>query len=134
MIALAAVSKNNVIGKDGVLPWRSRADFRWFKKMTMDKTIVCGRNTYEKLPPLKGRRLIVLSSKLDIIENAEGWPMMVTDNIFRIPPDAIICGGANVYKQFLPKVKELFLTEIDLEVEGDTYFPPFVHFFKRWSN
>ena len=132
MIALAAVSKNNVIGLQNKIPWKRKEDMRWFKRFTMDKTIVMGRVTYENMPVLSGRRLIVFSRNKDIQVN-ENWPAAVVSDYREIPEDAIVCGGAQTYSHLLWHCSELYLTEIDQEVEGDTYMPAYKFKYRKWE-
>lgn len=132
MKAIAATSLNNVIGKDGTIPWHSKADFQWFKKVTMDQNLVVGRKTFEKLPYLPGRHLWVLSSGLPnspVIGRYEPHEIRFVNDIDILPRNSIIAGGAKVYESLLPYCDELLLTVINKEVEGDTFFPPYKHLF-----
>ncbi len=130
MIAIAARAKNNVIGLNGSLPFYIKEDLQFFKKMTIGKQIVMGRKTYENMKLLTNRTLWVLTNST--APQTDGfWPFKTTNNINDLPEDIIVCGGAEVYKQLLPKCSELYLTEIDAEPAGDTYFPEFSHLFSQ---
>lgn len=123
MIALVARSLNNIIGKDGELPWHSPEDLKFFKLMTKGHTIVVGRTTYQSLPPLPNRRIIVLTNNLvDVAELHEGGSIGIINDINLIPDDAIICGGGTVYDQLIHKCSEIYVSTIKGEYEGDTTF------------
>lgn len=128
---IAARSKNNVIGKDNDLPWRLPADLKYFMKTTTGHVVIMGRKNWESLPngALKNRTNIVLTrSKNYEAENAV--VMHDLDEALEYAFDqkeeeVFIIGGAQIYKMALSIADRLYLTEIDLEVEGDTYFPEF---------
>jgi len=131
---IAALGKNNVIGKDNKIPWHLPADFLYFKKMTLGKPIIMGEKTFESIgKALPDRKNIILSQ--DKNYNAPGCVM--ADSIEAAlaaageAPEVMICGGASVYQQFLPKAKKLYLTYIDHEFQGDTFFPEFD--IKEWK-
>lgn len=129
MIAIAAVSSNWIIGKDGRLPWSSQKDdLKFFQEITLNKSIIVGRKTFESLPKLKDRYIYVLTSQdleSDIEDdfeffNFKDYGKRYLNKVFK---DCIVCGGATIYKEFLPKCDSLYLTKFDFECEGDTYFP-----------
>jgi len=113
------MAKNRVIGKNGTMPWHIPEDLKYFKRITTGKTIIMGRKTFESLPGiLPKRRHIVLTRgelSLDVeVVNNPTWEDYEND---------FIIGGAEIYKQSLPYTKRLYITLIDAEIEGDTYFP-----------
>lgn len=123
------MSRNGVIGAGNKIPWHLPEDFKWFKKMTTGHVIVMGRKTFESIGrPLPNRTTIVLSRsgfhhpgvltarELDALPL--GSPGVEGREIF-------ICGGAEIYRQALPRCSELFLTQVKRVVEGDAFFPPF---------
>ena len=124
---IAALSKNNVIGKDGGLPWHIKKDFSWFVSQTIGKTIVMGRKNYEDIikytkgKPLKDRKNIILTTK--DINPAGFYVEHDINNLLNSSEDLMIIGGAEIYKHFLPYADQLILTEIDSVIEGDIYFP-----------
>ena len=128
ILMIAAVGKNNELGKMGDLIWHFREDMQFFKKTTTGATVVMGRKTFESLPKaLPNRRNIVITSneeyKADGAETAcsveEALELTKGDKVF-------IIGGASIYKAFLPYADEIFLTEIDAQcADADTYFPEF---------
>lgn len=123
---IAAMANNRVIGKDNQMPWHLPEDLRHFKAITMNKPIVMGRKTFESIGrPLPGRHNIVITRQADF--SAEG--ITVVDSIEAAIVSAkecdelVIIGGGQLYSAMLPKADSLYLTEINLEVEGDTFFP-----------
>jgi len=123
---IAAVSRNNVIGKDNKMPWHLPADLQFFKTTTMGKPIIMGRKTWESLGRiLPGRRHIVVTRNKGY--TAEGVEIVhSTDAALKQASnvdEAIIIGGAHLYEEMLPHTDRLYLTEIDAEFEGDTFFP-----------
>jgi dihydrofolate reductase len=126
---VAAVARGGVIGRDGTIPWRIPEDARRFREVTIGQPVVMGRRTWESLPgrfrPLPGRRNVVVTRNPDWHqESAERAGSL--EEALRLVEDAdrvSVIGGAELYKEALPRVDELLLTEIDLDVEGDTFFP-----------
>lgn len=130
--AIAALSLNGVIGNKGDIPWHLPEDFKWFKEKTLGNTLLMGRKTYESIGrPLPGRKTIVLSrqTSLDLPEEVTliNSPEELKD--VDIQGTLFICGGAEIYKQFLPQCSDLYLTWVKQEVEGDTFFPEFEKLF-----
>jgi dihydrofolate reductase len=163
MIAIAAMSRNRVIGNGGSIPWRIPDELRWFRRTTLGGVVVMGRRTFESLPkPLDGRLNVVLTRhprRLLLDESLRdrygqavvGAPADRSRDVTqlhlpRMPVAEVrlargieslarsgmrtwLCGGAQVYQQFLDRCTELYLTVVNREVEGDAYFPPFEHLF-----
>jgi dihydrofolate reductase len=123
--AIAAMSLNRVIGKDGNLPWHIPEDFKWFKKTTSGQAVLMGRKTYESLGgPLPNRRNLVVTRGSDL----PGVEMV--RNLERFRPEDYACdvwviGGAEIYRQMLDRCEELYLSVIPRVVEGDAFFPEF---------
>ena len=125
---IAAVGKNNEIGKNNDLIWHIKEDLQNFKNLTMNKYIVMGANTYASLPKrLEGRKYIVLSKHLEKIEN--GLVFNNFDNLLEFVnkqnEEVMIIGGFSIYKLFILYADRLYLTEIDDAKDADTYFPDF---------
>ena len=129
MIAIAAMSRNRVIGVDGRIPWHISEDLKFFKRTTLGHIIVMGRKTYDSLgKPLPGRENWVVSRKAEIA----GVTLLRSFDSITEPTDGrqlYIIGGAQLYAALLPRCTELLLTRINREVEGDTFFPEFESFF-----
>ena len=125
---IAAVGKNNEIGKNNELIWHIKEDLQNFKNLTMNKYIVMGANTYASLPKrLEGRKYIVLSKHLKEIENGLVFNDFETllEFINKQNEEIMIIGGSSIYKLFIPYADKLYLTEIDSTSDADTYFPDF---------
>ncbi|WP_431225619.1 type 3 dihydrofolate reductase [Serratia sp. L9] len=128
MISLiAALAADRVIGMENAMPWHLPADLAWFKRNTLNKPVIMGRKTFESIGrPLPGRHNIVLSSQPGT-EAGVSWVTSLEDAL-AVAGDAeeiMVMGGGRIYNQFLPKANRLYLTHIDAEVEGDTYFPDY---------
>ena len=124
---IAAIGKNNELGKDNDLLWHIKEDLQNFKKLTMNKKIVMGANTYKSLPKkLDGREYIILSSSL---EDTNALIFRDFHNLLEyintLDEEVMIIGGASIYKLFLPYARKLYLTEIDKSADADVYFPEF---------
>jgi len=133
---ISAVAENRVIGNKNALPWHLPADFKWFKENTMNKTIVMGFNTFKSIgaKPLPNRKNIILNNDPGFAapENCfvahsidEVFKIIESDPVMNTEQEVMICGGAFVYKQFLPLANRLYLTQVHASPEGDTYFPEF---------
>ena len=125
---IAAIGKNNALGRGNDLIWHIKEDLKNFKNLTMGKYIVMGKNTYESLPKhLEGRKYIVLSSSLSEIENGLLFNDFnkLLEFIKDVDEEVMIIGGSSIYKLFLPLADKLYLTEIDSEEKADVYFPEF---------
>jgi len=123
---IAAMDKKHAIGIDNKLPWRLPDDLQHFKQLTLNKTIVMGRKTWESLPGLlPNRRHVVISRNKNY--QAEGAKVVtsIEQAIDSVPQDqqVMVVGGANLYEQFLPIADTLYLTLVDTEVTGDAFFP-----------
>ncbi len=124
---IAAIAENNVIGKDNKLIWHISEDLKRFKKLTTGHSIIMGRKTYESLPfkPLPNRENIILSSQkgLNFEEAKIIHSINETLNHCKNEEEIFICGGAEIYRSFLPITNRLFLTKVHHTFEGDTFFP-----------
>ena len=118
-----ACDTNGAIGKDGDLPWKQSSDLQHFKRITIRKTVVMGRKTWDSLPPggLPNRRNIVMSRT-----PRQDVEVMSFEQILELSQneELIIIGGGEIYSLFLPHCKEIHRTIIHTEVEGaDTFVP-----------
>lgn len=126
---IAAIGKNNELGKDNKLIWHIKDDLARFKELTMNKKIVMGASTYKSLPKkLEGREYIILSKSLKDISDAQIYANF--DDLINYltsleDEDIMVIGGASIYKLFLPYAEVLYLTEIDEERDADVYLPEF---------
>lgn len=126
---LAAVSTNGVIGLNNSLPWHLPADLKHFKQLTTGQIVVMGRRTFDSIgKPLPGRTNVVLSRQRDPV-----IPEIITANSIQEVLDhfgnddrqIFIIGGAELYQQTLPLCQRLYLTEIQQDFTGDTFFPKY---------
>jgi dihydrofolate reductase len=123
---IVAASTNNVIGKDGGLPWRLPEDLKRFKEITMGKPMIMGRATWESIGrALPGRQNIVMTRQSDFV--ATGCDVVATiQEALAIAGDAaevMIIGGGNLYQQFLPQTDRIYFTRVHTSIDGDTSFP-----------
>ena len=130
---IAALDKNRVIGKNNDLPWHLPDDMKYFMQTTTGHPVIMGRKNFDSIPekykPLPGRTNIVLTRQKDFQYHGvlvghspeEAIRLAEKENGVEI----FIIGGAEIYKLFLHQADFLYLTEINTEVEGDTFFPAF---------
>ena len=121
---IAACAANAVIGRDGGMPWNLPEDLHHFKELTMGHTIIMGRRTYESIGgALPGRQNIVVSGTLWQIPNCVVVPSLAEALAAAQQPEVFVIGGAQLYEAALPLAEQLDLTWIDIEPQGDTFFP-----------
>ena len=125
--AIAAVSQNGVIGKNGDLPWRIPGELKWFKKITMGHIMVMGRKTWDSLPGiLPGRENWVLSSTLKETSGIKIFSSFESALNEAGSRTIFIIGGGQIYSSLLPQCNELYITEVQQVIEnGDAFFPSF---------
>ncbi|AQU79445.1 MULTISPECIES: dihydrofolate reductase [Planococcus] len=130
MISLmVAHDPNRVIGKDNELPWHIPADLAYFKKQTIGKGIVMGRNTYESIGrPLPKRRNIVVTRNddyqadgVDVVHNVQDAIKLATE----FHEEVMIIGGEQIFESILPDADRLYITLVHQTFDGDTYFPEY---------
>ncbi len=124
---IAALDKNNLIGAYNEMPWHLPADFKHFKQVTMGKPVIMGRKTFQSIGrPLPGRQNIVISRNgfaADGITSAQS-----IEEALELSADAeevMIIGGGSFYRQMIDKADRMYLTHVEAECEGDTWFPSF---------
>jgi dihydrofolate reductase len=130
---IAAMAHGRIIGKDNNMPWKLPEDLAYFKKMTLGKTVIMGRRTFESLPgELIDRFNIVISR--DMTDKADGALRfnsisLAINYIQEFGMDngkeIMIIGGGKIYKEAINIADKLYLTHIDLKVDGDTTFPEY---------
>ncbi len=129
VVVIAAVARNRVIGRDNRLLWNIPEDMAHFRKLTTGHTVLMGRKTWESLPPrfrpLPGRRNIVISRQADYA--APGAELADSlENALKLASTAatvFVIGGEQIYAQAMAVADRLEITEVDLEPEGDAWFP-----------
>ena len=122
---IVAMAKNRVIGINNTLPWHLPADLKHFKALTMGHHIVMGRKTYESIgKPLPGRTSVVVTRNADY--SAPG--VTVVDSLAAAikacanDEEIFVIGGAEIFRQAIHIAQRIYLTEIDADIAGDTYF------------
>lgn len=123
---IAAMSANRVIGSMGKIPWKLPVDMKRFHTLTIGKPVIMGRKTFESIGnALPGRLNIVMTR--DGAFRAQGCRMVTSrEDALTIAGDVgevMIIGGEGIYKEFLPIADRIYLTVIDAEMKGDTFFP-----------
>lgn len=132
---IVAAGNGNVIGKANMLPWHLPEDLRYFKATTLGKPIIMGRKTFESIGrALPGRPNIVVTrqadwsapgvSVVDSIDDALKLASGLMEESDASPDEAMIIGGAEIYRHALALADRVYLTRIDVNVEGgDAFFP-----------
>ncbi len=125
---IAALARNRVIGIENRLPWRLPEDLAHFKALTLNHPILMGRKTFESLGrPLPGRTNIVITRNThyrpDGCVVADSIPAAIA--LCRDADEVFFIGGAELYAQAIPLADRLYLTEVDIEAEGDAWFPDY---------
>jgi len=120
------MDRNHLIGQGDGLPWRLPADMQWFRQKTMGKPILMGRKTYETIgKPLAGRLNLILSRQKGL--KIEGCTVVnsvaAAQEAAKGYDELMVMGGAELYQLLLPVADTLYITRIDAEFEGDTWFP-----------
>ena len=126
LVLVLAIGRNGIIGKDGKVPWHVPEDLKHFKAMTLGHAILMGRKTHEETKrPLPGRRNIVITRNPDyqapgceVVSSLEEAISLARTT----DPEPRVIGGAEIYRLALPLATRIYLTEIDLEADGDTVF------------
>ena len=125
---IVARSRNNVIGRNGQIPWRIKGEQKQFKELTTGNVVIMGRKSYEEIGhPLPNRKNIIVSRT----KQFEGEDLMTASSVeeaIRMAGDAdvYIAGGYGLYKEAIPFVDKMYITEVDTVIEdGDVFFPEF---------
>ena len=126
---IAAIGKNNELGKDNQLLWHLPQDMKFFREQTKGHTIVMGRKTFESLPGLLPHRhhIVISRSHPDLPKEVEVFdsPDAFIEAYQDTEEEIFVIGGAMIYKEFLPCAYRLLLTEIDQDYDADAFFPKF---------
>ncbi|MBF0255059.1 MAG: dihydrofolate reductase [Gammaproteobacteria bacterium] len=125
---IAAMADDRVIGRNNRLPWHLPADLAHFKRLTLHKPLLMGRKTWESLPGLLPQRRHILISRnpdyhaagAEVVSSLEAGLVLAAE-----AAEIMVIGGAEIYAQALPLASQLYLTRVQLRVDGDAFFPPF---------
>ena len=123
---IAAISENNVLGKENKLLWHLPADLKRLKSLTMGHHLIMGRKTFESLgKPLPGRPHIIITRQqnyspegITVVDSLEKAIELAKDDI-----QPFIFGGGEIYTLALPYVKKIYITKVHANFDGDTFFP-----------
>jgi dihydrofolate reductase len=122
---IVAIAKNNAIGKDNKLLWYLPNDLKHFKDVTSGHTVIMGRKTFDSVgKPLPRRRNIVVTRQHISIEGCEVVESIEAALALCAGDDEVfIIGGAEIYRQSIHLTDRIYLTQIDQDFDGDTFFP-----------
>lgn len=123
---IVAAAENNVIGRDGDLPWHLPADLRFFKETTTGHVVIMGRRTWNSFDgALPGRRNIVLTRNGALtLDGAETVTSLDEALDLAGEQETFIAGGGELYRMAMPLAERILMTRVHMDVEGDTTFPP----------
>ena len=133
IVLVAAIGANNVIGREGTLPWRLKSDLQHFRKVTLNRPVIMDRKTYESIgKPLKDRTNIVLTRDLGLIVPGGVLATSLDAALAFARKDAekrgvdeiMVIGGSDVFEATMPKAARLEITHVHASPEGDVQFPP----------
>lgn len=126
---IVATSRNGVIGANGNIPWHLPEDLKYFQRNTLHKPVIMGRKTYESIGrPLRDRINIVVTRQEDwspagVFTVQDLSTAITTADAIMPGKEIMVAGGGEIYTELLPYANKVYLTEVDMEVEGDTFFP-----------
>jgi len=126
---VVAAAANDVIGDRNALPWRLPDDLKRFKAITMGKPVLMGRKTFESIgKPLVGRTNIVVTRDTHLRLDGCVTVGSIDDALLAAgtAPELMVIGGAELYRQILPRIDLIYLTRVHAQIEGDTRFPEVV--------
>jgi len=129
---IAAMDRNRIIGHDNDLPWHLPNDLQWFKKNTLGKPILMGRKTFDSIGrPLPGRTNIILTRDTTfqadgcvVVHNVDEALKAASDYVSDIDKgEVVVIGGGQLFEMLIDVADRLYLTRIDSDFKGDTFFP-----------
>ncbi len=127
---VVAAARNGIIGSKGSMPWHLPADLKHFKNITWGLPVIMGRKTFESLgKPLPGRQNIVITRNTDFKQPGI-WVAGSPDQAISLAAgfdvnELCVIGGGEIYQMFFPQASRMYLTRVQADYEGDTYFPSF---------
>jgi len=123
IIFVVAYCENKGIGKDNQMPWHLPNDFKYFKALTLNHTVLMGRKTYESIGrPLPNREMIVLTRQPDF-QSDYARVIHTLDELQPLQDDLYVIGGAEIYKMLLPQADIVYATEVATIIDADAFFP-----------
>ncbi|HEY5380116.1 MAG TPA: dihydrofolate reductase [Pseudolabrys sp.] len=133
IVLVAAVAENNVIGKDGQLPWKIKSDLRHFRALTLDRPVIMGRKTFQSIGNALDRRTNIVITRdpeftAEDVEKAPDFKAALAlarkDAEARGADEVMVIGGSGVFAEALPMADRLEITHVHASPEGDVFFPP----------
>ncbi|WP_152045908.1 dihydrofolate reductase [Aureimonas psammosilenae] len=132
LVAVVAVARNGVIGRDGAMPWKLATDLKRYRRLTMNKPMIMGRKTLESIGKvLDGRDTVVLSSAgtttfagahlVATVDEALATAQRLAED--RGADEIVVAGGGEIYRLFFERLDRLYATFVEAEPEGDATFP-----------
>lgn len=131
---IVAMSENRAIGRDGKLPWHISEDLKYFKRTTLKKPVIMGRKTFDSIGrPLPDRENIVITRNQDfapdgvhVVHDLESALDLAKDFAKASQIDEVmVIGGAQIYAAAMPMTERIYLTEVDVVLDGDAFMPEF---------
>ena len=125
---VVAVARNGVIGRDNRLPWKLPKDLAYFKRVTMGHPVVMGRRTWQSIGKALPGRLNIVVTRNPSLEAPGATVVASLDEAWKAAGDAAevsVIGGTSIFREALPIADRIHLTEVEADVEGDTFFPEF---------
>lgn len=124
---IVAYAKNRVIGNNGCIPWKIKGEQKRFKELTTGNVVVMGRRSYEEIGNPLPNRITIVISRTKSFDEENCFTVKSLEEAIKLAGNKhiYISGGSSLYKEALPLVEKMYITEIDYEIEGDTYFPEF---------
>lgn len=137
MIAIiAAHDRNNAIGKADRIPWRLAHDRVWLKELTLGNVVILGRKSYDSMVwyydrsgrPMPGKTYIVVTRNPHYTAPRDnyrvaGSPEDALKQAKTLGQNVYVIGGEHIFNALLPMADRLYITEVDAEIEADSYFP-----------
>lgn len=122
---IVAMTKNRVIGKDNQMPWHLPADLAWFRQNTTGKPVIMGRKTFESIGRPLPKRTNIALSRQPFEHDGVIWKDSLESAVdfVRDSKEIMLIGGGQLFNEYLSKADRLYLTEIQTELDGDTFFP-----------
>ena len=119
------MANNRVIGKDNKLPWHFSSDLKFFKQLTTGQTVIMGRKTFESIgKPLPERENFVVSRTARKSNSSVNYFTSIKEAIAAVKTkDGFVIGGSSIFKETMPLVNGIYMTKIDAEFDGDTFYP-----------
>jgi dihydrofolate reductase len=131
IVFIVAVADNGVIGRDNAMPWHLRSDLQRFKQLTLNKPVIMGRKTYLSIgKPLPKRTNIVVTRDPDfcaagvvVVPSLDAaHEVALGDALRRGASEIMVIGGAEIFRQWMPRATRLEITHVHAEPDGDTFF------------